>query len=65
VYALAVQEDAAFEEKYINLLRDTGRMKVEDLALKHLGVDLTKPDFWNKAVAMTVADAQEFLRITK
>lgn len=65
VYALAVQEGAAFEEKYINLLRDTGRMKVEDLALKHLGVDLTKPDFWNQAVAMTVADAQEFLRITK
>ena len=30
---------AGFEERHINLLRDTGRMRVEDLAARHLGVD--------------------------
>ena len=35
----------ALEDKYIALLRDTGSMKVEELAMKHLGVDMTKPAF--------------------
>ena len=35
-----------FNEAYINLLRDTGTMKVEDLVQKHLGKDVTKSDFW-------------------
>jgi len=40
-------------------------MTVEDLAKKHLGVDLTKPDFWEDAVRLTVADVQEFLRLSE
>ncbi|WP_127718144.1 M3 family oligoendopeptidase [Halobacteriovorax sp. HLS] len=35
-----------FNEAYINLLRDTGTMKVEDLVQKHLGKDVTKSEFW-------------------
>jgi oligoendopeptidase F len=40
-------------------------MRVEDLASRHLGVDLTKRDFWHQAVDMAVADAQEFLKLTE
>lgn len=65
IYALAKSGAAGFEEKYINLLRDTGSMRVEDLAKAHLGVDLSKKDFWQQAVAMAVADAKEFLAITR
>jgi oligoendopeptidase F len=65
IYARALEEGSAFEEKYIALLRDTGRMTVEDLAEKHLGVDLTKPDFWEKAIALSVQDVHEFLELTK
>ncbi len=65
IYALAQKEGADFEQKYINLLRDTGRMRVEDLARRHLGVDLSEKDFWRQAVAMTAADAQEFLNLTQ
>ncbi len=65
IYAMAKEGGADFEQKYINLLRDTGSMKVEDLASRHLGVDLTKKDFWRQAVEMAVADAREFLQITK
>lgn len=65
VYARALQEGAAFEDKYIGLLRDTGSMTVEDLAQKHLGVDLRQPDFWQSAVNLAIADIKEFLRATE
>ena len=35
-----------FFARYEALLRDTGRMTAEDLAAKHLDVDLAEPDFW-------------------
>lgn len=65
IYALAQNEGEGFEEKYINLLRDTGRMRVEDLAMKHLNVDLTKPDFWQGAVNLAANDVDEFLKLTE
>ncbi|MCF6094114.1 M3 family oligoendopeptidase [Microaerobacter geothermalis] len=65
IYARALQEGSAFEEKYVSLLRDTGRMKVEDLAARHLGVDLTKPDFWQSAIDIVASDVREFLRLTE
>ena len=65
VYARAMHEGEAFADKYVALLQDTGRMQVEDLAQKHLGVDLTKPDFWQSAVDLAVADANEFLSLTE
>jgi oligoendopeptidase F len=64
IYARAIQEGAAFEDQYVSLLRDTGSMTVEDLAQKHLGVDLTKPDFWQSAVDMAVDDVKLFLSLT-
>ena len=51
VYSHRKQWGAEFMSKYNALLRDTGAMEAEDLALKHLGADLTKIDFWRKAVA--------------
>ncbi|TCP55740.1 pepF/M3 family oligoendopeptidase [Tumebacillus sp. BK434] len=65
IYAMAQREGAAFEAKYIALLRDTGRMSVEELAHKHLGVDLTQQAFWLDAVAIMTGDLEEFLELTK
>ncbi len=65
IYALAREAGSSFEERYINLLQDTGRMRVEDLAEKHLGIDLTGPDFWQQAADVVVADAEELLRLTE
>ncbi|WP_461371140.1 M3 family oligoendopeptidase [Candidatus Darwinibacter acetoxidans] len=62
VYARAKAEGPSFAGKYKALLADTARMTVEDLARKHLGVDLTKPDFWEAAVGLTIQDVEEFLR---
>lgn len=61
IYARAQVEGPAFTDKYRALLRDTGRMRVEDLARKHLGVDLTRPDFWQDAVNLALADVDRFL----
>lgn len=63
IYAKALTEGEGFEKKYIDLLRDTAVMSVEDLALKHLGEDITKEDFWAKGVALCVKDVEEFLKI--
>jgi pepF/M3 family oligoendopeptidase len=65
IYAVAQREGSGFEDKYIALLRDTGSMTVEELAMKHLGVDLTKPDFWQSAVDLAIEDVTQFLEMTK
>ncbi len=64
IYAQALEEGTDYEEKYIALLKDTASMTVEELAQKHLGVDLTKRDFWEKAVKLSVKDVEEFLKLT-
>lgn len=65
IYSRALQEGSSFSEKYVSLLRDTGRMKVEDLAAKHLDVDLTKPDFWKSGVNLAIGDIHSFLQETE
>ncbi|MFZ5814336.1 MAG: M3 family oligoendopeptidase [Bacillota bacterium] len=64
IYARALKVGPSFAGTYVDLLRDTGRMRVEDLAMKHLGVDLTRPDFWQEAVDVSVADVKQFLELT-
>lgn len=65
IYARALEADASFEDEYIALLRDTASMTTEDLAQKHLNVDLTQPDFWQDAMNQVHADVDEFLNLTK
>jgi len=65
VYDRAKREGSAFADKYRALLADTGSMTTEDVAAKHLGVDLTNEDFWNDAVNRSLADVDEFVRLAK
>jgi len=65
IYGRAREEGKAFAEKYAALLRDTGRMNVEDLAARHLGVDLKRPDFWQSAVDQVLSDVELFLRLSE
>lgn len=64
IYAKALEDGEGFEQKYMALLRDTAVMSVEDLAMKHLGEDITKQEFWAKGVALCVNDVEEFLELT-
>ena len=65
VYDRAQKEGSSFADKYRALLADTGSMTTEDVAQKHLGVDLTKEDFWVDAVTRAVADVDEFVKLAK
>src|SRR5699024_10893144 len=61
IYARALEKGGSFEEEYIALLRDTASMSTEELAQKHLQVDLKKSDFWQEAIDRTHKDIDEFL----
>lgn len=55
VYAQRRKRGARAEEfftAYRSLLADCGRATAEDLALRHLQVDLTKPKFWEESIAI-------------
>lgn len=64
IYAKAKEKGKEFEKDYLNLLRDSGSMTVEDLVMKHLGEDITSEDFWEKGMELCVKDAEEFIRLT-
>lgn len=65
IYDRARKEGTAFADAYRGLLADTGSMTCEEVAKKHLGVDITRQDFWNDAVARSLADVDEFVKLTK
>ncbi|MGX6961978.1 M3 family oligoendopeptidase [Vagococcus xieshaowenii] len=65
IYAYAQQAEGNFEEDYISLLRDTASMTTENLAQKHLNVDLTKPDFWQNGINILKADIEEFMSLSE
>lgn len=60
VYGLAAAEGPAFAPRYRSLLADTGRMTTEQVAHKHLGADLTKREFWDRAVDEALSDLDAF-----
>lgn len=39
-------------------------MTVEDLAMKHLGEDITKEAFWIKGINLCIQDVNEFIQLT-
>ncbi|KPN97185.1 M3 family oligoendopeptidase [Lysinibacillus sp. ZYM-1] len=64
IYAKAKEKGKNFEKDYLNLLRDSGSMTVEDLVMKHLGEDITSEEFWEKGMELCVKDAEEFIKLT-
>jgi oligoendopeptidase F len=63
IYDRALKEGPAFAKDYRNLLADTGSMMTEDVAKKHLGVDLTKEDYWTDAVTRVMSDIEPFVKL--
>ena len=65
VYARRDELGDEFFPRYEALLRDTGRMTAEDLAAKHLDVDLTRPDFWRGTVEMLESRIDRFEELVR
>jgi oligoendopeptidase F len=63
VYDRAKKEGAGFADKYRDLLADTGSMSTDEVAKKHLDVDLSGKQFWNDAVGRSLADIDEFVKL--
>ncbi|MDB4868594.1 MAG: family oligoendopeptidase [Cohnella sp.] len=63
--AVAEKEGEDFHRRYDALLRDTAVMGVEDLASRHLGVALDRPDFWRSAVARAVSGVDQFASLIR
>lgn len=64
IYAYGKSQGDSFERDYRNLLRDTANMTTEDLAEKHLNVDLTQKDFWQSAINEILSDVKEYMELT-
>ncbi|WP_274309980.1 M3 family oligoendopeptidase [Solibacillus daqui] len=64
LYEKAKEIGPEFENIYIQLLRDSGKMPIEELILKHLNEDITKEDFWEKGMKLCVQDVDLFLELT-
>lgn len=64
IYARAKEEGPTFEQKYVDLLRDTGSMMVEDLVQKHLGADVRDESFWKQGLTVAYSDLDQFLALT-
>ena len=65
VYDRARSEGKKFADGYRTLLAETGSMMTEDLAKKHLGVDLTGEEFWSAAVDRALADIDDFVKLAE
>jgi oligoendopeptidase F len=65
VYDRARKEGSSFARDYEALLTDTGRMTSEEVAMRHMGVDLTKSDFWQKAVNRCLSDVDPFVKLAE
>jgi len=50
IYSRRAALGERFYPLYRELLRESGRMTVEDLARKHLDADITAPEFWREGV---------------
>jgi oligoendopeptidase F len=60
VYAKRQHYGESFFGRYRALLEDTGRMTANDLARKHLDVDLTQPHFWEESLKSIEAQLDAF-----
>ena len=60
VYAQRDRQGSDFYGNYVNLLRDTGRMSAEEVARKHLGVDLGNPQFWQDSILMVKKQVESY-----
>ncbi len=55
-----LQPGESFEEKYRNILRDTGSMTAEALVEKHLGQDIRTPEFWLNSIGIVERSLMQF-----
>jgi oligoendopeptidase F len=65
LFARAREEGKSFAPRYAETLRLTGGHTVEAVAKQALGVDLSRPDFWQSAVDLIGLDVDAFVALAE
>lgn len=65
IYALAKEQGDQFPSQYDELLRNSGRMTVEELVSTYLTKDITEKEFWETAIQPTITAIDEYLELTE
>ena len=65
LYAQAMEQGPSFAKTYIETLRLTGYKSCEEVAKEVLDVDLSKPDFWESALALIKTDIETFEKLIR
>lgn len=63
VYAQRAALGSDFYPAYVRLLRDTGRITIEELAERHLGVRIDAPDFWRQSFTIFSRQVDGLVRL--
>lgn len=63
LYALGMEKGEMTAAQYADFLQDTGCMNMEELARKHLGVDLTDERFWLQSLDVLVRDVEDYVKL--
>ena len=63
VYAQKDNFGKDFYNRYVSLLKDTGRMNSENLVKKHLDKDITKPEFWQESIQIVKNNLKQLEKI--
>ncbi|ARU60064.1 hypothetical protein CBW65_02530 [Tumebacillus avium] len=63
LYALGMEKGELTAAQYADFLQDTGCMNMEELARKHLGVDLTDERFWQQSLDVLVRDVEDYVKL--
>lgn len=64
ILAKALKERDGFDATFENILRESASSTVEELAEKHLNVDLRESEFWNCSVGLILSDIDKYLMLT-
>ncbi|WP_404451369.1 M3 family oligoendopeptidase [Virgibacillus necropolis] len=65
IYALAKEQGDQFPEQYDELLRNSGRMTVEQLAERYLNKDIVEKEFWEASLQPTIEAINDYLELTE
>lgn len=60
IYARKSEWGADFHKRYVEILKDTGRMTAEALIQKHLGENIQDESFWQKAIEIPLNQIKDY-----
>lgn len=58
------KEDESFNRKFKSFLSETGKLPLEQLAKNQFQIELSQPEFWQRAVQNVVRDIEQYNRLS-